>query len=125
MRQLSQPSELHELLADRPGQTHTYRVTEDVFASLSDDTAGDLRTMDDAEVAELARYLGVEPGELSGDFRVVEVSCQSCSRTLTVLDFAKTAVDDDQHDRDALAEVLSGRAGQWVTVRGQDGGRPV
>ena len=125
MRQLTDPSELHQLRADRPNQTHTYQVTEDVFASLTDDTAGDLRTMDDNEVAELADYLGIDSSELTGDFRVVDTSCPDCSRQVTVLDFAKTAVAENQHDRSSLADVLAGRAGQWITVRGRDGGRPV
>jgi hypothetical protein len=37
----------------------------------------------------------------------------------------KTGIDEGPHDKGQLKAVLTGRAGAWWTVRGQDDGRPL
>jgi len=54
---------------------------------------------------------------------VSDLGCSGCGRRLTILDLAKTAVEDGHHSTAILAAVLTGKAGPWVTVRGKDGGR--
>lgn len=113
------------MLEDRPAETRTYAVPRELLDQIQLDTAPDLRELTDDEVNELAAYLETSPDELDGPFRVADASCGECGRRISFVDFVKTGVDEGQHDRQELAEVLSGRAGAWVTIRGQDGGRPV
>lgn len=117
--------DVRTLLADRPAQTRTHRVPSDVLKKIQLDSSDHLRIMDHDEVVELAGYLGEPVEGLQGPFMVVDVHCQDCDRHLTFLDFAKTAVDQGAHDHAQLREVLAGRRGAWLTIRGRDGGRPV
>jgi hypothetical protein len=125
MRTIESEDEVRRLLQDRPHRTRTYRVQAESLRGLPVDGDRELRTLTDAEVGELAEFLGVDAGDLSGPFKVVDVACPSCDRRLGFVDFVRTAVATDVHDRDLLREVLTGRAGAWLTVRGLDGGRPV
>ena len=84
-----------------------------------------LRRMDETELRELAEYLDVDVERLHGPFRVVDAECLRCGRRITFLDFVKTAVEQGVHDQSQLRAILTGEAGNWITVRGQDGGRPV
>lgn len=124
MRTVSSPDEITQLLQDRPEKTQTYQVSADVAGRVPLDSVG-LRQMDDAEVRELAEYLEVDVDSLRGPFRVIDADCPQCGRRTTFLDFVKTAVADGAHDRERLSAVLTGQAGNWITVRGRDGGRPV
>lgn len=132
MALLESVDELRALLADRPTQTVTYRVDAAIGAevnglmrSVSADSGRPIRLMTAAERGELANYLGMPAGELYEDMAVSDFACTGCGRLLTMLDFAKTSIDRGIHTKSALASVLSGRAGHWVTVDGTDGGRPV
>ncbi|MGW4163738.1 hypothetical protein [Streptomyces sp. NPDC004788] len=117
--------EIVEMLRERPERTRTYEVGAGVIERLPLDDPPSLRTMTDDEVQELADFLDAEPSALRGPFRVVERVCPYCGRALTFLDFAKTAVDTGQHDRERLRSVLTDAETAWVTVRGRDGGRSV
>lgn len=118
--------EVREMLAHRPEHTRTYPVAADVLHRITRDNHPAMRGLDAAEVTELAAYLGVPAAELAGPFEVVDgLHCGACGRRLSFLDFVKTAVDLGRHSPDQLAEVLTGRAGAWITIRGRDGGRPV
>ncbi|WAZ19013.1 hypothetical protein STRCI_000030 [Streptomyces cinnabarinus] len=117
--------EVLELLADRPEATRTYPVASDLLRRLPLDTSPHLRAMDEGETQELADHLEVPAAAIEGPLRVVDVKCSYCDRVITFLDFVKTAIDDGQHDLAQLREVLTGRNGAWITIRGRDGGRPV
>lgn len=122
---LTSEDEIRRLLADRPATTRTYQVARELIGRLPLDTRRELREMDDAETLELADYLEVAVEKLDGPFRVVDSHCPSCERHITFLDFAKTATKDGPHQVAQLRDVLSGRGGAWITIRGRDGGRPV
>lgn len=124
MQDLTSQEELAQLLRNRPSETHTYQLSRGVVVDRSAD-AGPLRLMTTGELEELANYLKVSPAQLQGEFLVADTSCDKCKRRLTILDFVKTAVDKGHHGLAELAGVLSGVGGDWVTVRGKDGGRPV
>ena len=117
-------SEILELLDDRPEVTRTYRVLPEVLGRIPLDEMR-LRTMTDSEVHELAEYLKVDVDELRVPFRVVRARCDSCERRITFLDFVHTAVKQGMHSVDQLRDILTGRAGAFITVRGRDGGREV
>lgn len=125
LRTIDTEQELLQMLQKRPDVTTTYRVPKELLGRMPRDEAVPLRMMTDAEVHELSEYLEVTVEQLKGPFRVVEATCSNCRRRLTFLDFAKTAVDKAQHDRAQLRDVLTGKAGWWITIRGRDGGRPV
>lgn len=114
-----------QMLRERPEQTRTYEVESGVIERLPLDTPTCLRSMNEDEVQELADYLQVSSSTLRGPFHVVDHTCSHCSRTTTFLDFVKTAIDAQQHGRDELRSVLTDAKEEWITVRGQDGGRPV
>ncbi len=84
-----------------------------------------MREMDEAETLKLAEYLEVPAQDLRGPLKVVDVRCPSCTRRLSFLDFAKTAVELGAHGKEDLRHVLTGKSGEWITIRGRDGGRPV
>jgi hypothetical protein len=113
------------MLQDRPERTQTHPTTREVIAVVPSDTQPELRTLGEDETKQLADYLGVETSELDGPFRVVDASCEGCGRQLTFVDFVQTAVDQGAHERDQLRDVLTGRVGAWITIRGEDGGRGV
>lgn len=125
MRTIESEDEVRRLLHDRPRRTQTYRVPDGSLERLPVDDDRRLRELDDAEIGELASFLEVDASDLRGPFRVVDAACPSCDRRLGFVDFVRTAVASDVHDRDLLRDVLTGRAGTWLTVRGLDGGRPV
>ncbi len=56
---------------------------------------------------------------------MVDADCPRCGRRTTFLDFVKTAVTDGAHELSRLSDILTGRAGNWLTIRGRDGGRAV
>lgn len=124
MQVLSSDDEIGRLLRDRPEETRTYQVQAELAGRIPLDAIG-LRSMDDAELSELAEYLDVKVDQLRGPFRVVDAACPRCARRITFLDFVKTAISSGAHDRAQLADVLTGKAGTWITIRGRDGGRPV
>lgn len=124
MAMLSSPDEVLRLLQDRPEHTRTYEVAPEIAGRVPLDSVG-LRRMDSAEVQELADYLELDQKALRGPFRVVDADCPRCGRHITFLDFVKTAIEEGVHDRAQLGDVLAGRAGNWITIRGRDGGRPV
>lgn len=124
VRDIKSEAEIRKLLGDRPEATRTYRVLPEVLGRIPLDEMR-LRTMTDSEVHELADYLRVDADELRVPFRVVHASCGECSRRLTFLDFVHTAVEQGMHGVDQLRDILTGRAGAFITVRGRDGGRPV
>jgi hypothetical protein len=118
-------SEVQRLLEKRPKKTRTYRVQASVLKKIASDSQLELRSMGAAEEKELAAYLDVGTKALKGPFRVVGASCPYCDRHVTFLDFVKTGVEDGPHDKAQLKAVLTGRAGAWLTIRGQDEGRPL
>ena len=123
--EITSEEEIRQLLDDRPKRTQTYRVPPNLVGRIPLDTRVKLRSMDDAETQELADYLGIAVVDLDGPFRVVDAECPHCKRRITFLDFVQTAVEMGQHERAELREILTGRAGAWITIRGRDGGRPV
>lgn len=125
MRTPLSEKDVRRLLDDRPEQTQTHPVSRDVIGRVPLDTRTELRTMDDDETQQLAEFLEVDVSELDGPFRVVDAKCVNCDRQITFLDFVKTAVDEGAHEREQLVEILTGRGGAWITIRGLDGGRPV
>jgi hypothetical protein len=79
-----------------------------------------MREMNRDEVLEMAKYLEIEPSELRGPFLVDKnLICPNCGRHSTFLDFIKTAVDAQLHDKELVRAVLSGRAGRFITIRGK------
>jgi hypothetical protein len=125
MRAPLSEEDVRSMLDDRPERTQTRPTSREVIAVIPADSKVELRTLGDDETKQLADYLGVDPSELDGPFQVVEASCEGCGRQLTFLDFVQTAVDEGAHEREQLRDVLTGRAGAWITIRGQDGGRGV
>ncbi|MET9886488.1 hypothetical protein ABZZ20_25790 [Streptomyces sp. NPDC006430] len=117
--------EVLEHLKNRPETTHTYRVPVGLIAALPLTEAPGMRVLDEAETQELAHYLGTPASSLKGPLKVLDSRCSECSRRITFLDFAKTAVDLGFHPKDGLRDVLTGKGGEWITIRGRDGGRPV
>ncbi|MFD9354651.1 hypothetical protein [Streptomyces sp. NPDC060031] len=117
--------EVLDHLKNRPATTSTYRVAEGVIDALPLTEAPHMRVMNDAETQELADYLGTPASSLQGTLKVFDAQCSSCERRVTFLDFAKSAVDLGRHSKDGLRDVLTGRNGAWLTIRGRDGGRPV
>lgn len=120
--------EFQALLVDRPEQTRTFQIDPGIAADLHEiiqlaRSGAKMREMDSAEIEELARYLEVPVGELATPMTVSDIRCSGCGRRLNITDLAKTGVDDGLHAKGRLAAVLCGKAGQWVTVRGKDGGR--
>jgi hypothetical protein len=77
------------------------------------------------KLSYVALYLEVAVEDLDGPLRVVDARCRHCQRRITFLDFILTAVRSGHHKRVQLRDVLTGQAGAWITIRGQDGGRPV
>jgi hypothetical protein len=125
MRAPTSEDDIRRLLEDRPEKTQTHPVDPEIMSRIPLDTGAELRTMNDDEVRELADYLDVGVKELDGPFNVVEANCPHCNRLITFVDFVHTAVKGGAHEQDQLREILTGRAGAWITIRGQDGGRPV
>jgi hypothetical protein len=125
MRALTSEEDIRRLLDDRPDKTQTYPIDRELMSRIPVDTKAELRPISDEETQQLADYLEVDVKELDGPFKVVDANCQNCDRQITFLDFVQTAVDQEAHDRDQLREILTGRAGAWITIRGRDGGRPV
>lgn len=124
MYTLSSEEEISRFLQDRPERTQTYRVPTELANRIPLDAIG-LRRMDYAEVGELAQYLDADIDDLRGPFRVVDAECPRCGRQITFLDFVKTAVEECVHDRSQLRAILTGETGNWITIRGRDGGRLV
>jgi hypothetical protein len=123
-------AELEAMLADRPEHTRTYQISEvgadDVIRYITTHDSGvPMRVMSPAEVEDLARYLGTPAGQFHGPYSFSDTTCAGCGRRVTLLDMAKTGVDQGLHSKEQLAAVLTGKAGKWVTVRGKDGGRRV
>jgi len=100
-------------------------VSREVLGRVPVDKKVRLRSMSKAEVQELADYLGARVDELDGPFKVVRANCPHCERLITFLDFVQTGVKKRAHTKAALRDILTGRAGAWITIRGADGGRPV
>lgn len=122
---LTSKEAIQRLLEDRPEKTRTYQTTPEALHSVQLDTKERLRSMDKYEIEQLAVYLAVPLDQLAGDFRVVDLNCPHCGRLISFLDFVHAAVGARQHAREELAEILTGRRGAWITIRGRDGGRPV
>ncbi|MFE2547351.1 hypothetical protein ACFXGI_02125 [Streptomyces sp. NPDC059355] len=114
-----------EYIENRPDTTRTYQVPQGVIAALPLTEPPHMRLLDASEIQELADYLDTSPSSLKGPFKVFDATCSSCARRITFLDFAKTAVDLGMHAKEALRDVLTGKNGEWITIRGRDGGRPV
>jgi 1-acyl-sn-glycerol-3-phosphate acyltransferase len=125
MRAPVSEDEVRGLLENRPEKTQTHPVERDLLSRLPLDAKVELRALNDDEARELAEYLEVDAAELDGPFRVVDANCDNCGRQISFLDFVQTAVDEGAHEKDQLRDVLTGRAGAWLTIRGTDGGRPV
>jgi hypothetical protein len=125
MRALTSEADVRKLLDNRPKRTQTYQVAAGVLGRVPLDTRARLRTMTKGEVAELANYLDVPADELDGPFKVVRAECPHCGRQLTFVDFAKTGVTKRVHTKAQLRDILTGKAGSWITIRGEDGGRDV
>jgi hypothetical protein len=115
--------ELKQLLSEEPATTQTYEIDAQERLETPSNPRRPLRKMDNAEVAELAHYLGVGAGLLVGPFEVSDVACQRCGRHTTFLDFAKSSVDAGAHSRSELAAILTSRDRAWLTIVGRDGGR--
>jgi hypothetical protein len=107
MATISSGEEIARLLQDRPQNTHTYQMTQELASRIPLDSVG-LRRMHDSEMQELADYLSVEVESLRGPFRVVDADSPRCGRRITFLDFAKTAITEGAHDRAELSAVLAG-----------------
>ncbi len=125
MRTIESRDELLRLFEQRPHRTYTYRVPDGYLEDLPVDDERELRSLTDSEVQDVADFLEVDPADLAGPFEVVDASCPYCERRLGFLDFVQTAVSTQAHGRELLRDVLTGRGGTWLTIRGMDGGRPV
>jgi hypothetical protein len=124
VQRITSKAQLDALRDDPPEQTQTWLVDESATDVPSLDPGPAMREMTSDEVDEMAEYLELEAGELDGPFYVAkDVRCPNCDRATTFLDFIKTAVDSGLHDKALVREVLTGRAGRWITVVGKDGGR--
>ena len=130
MALLNSLAEFESLLENRPEHTRTYQIAPTIAPEMhkviqAREIVSDLRwrVMNPTEMQELASYLEISVAELHGPFSVSDIHCHGCGRHLTILDIAKTSVDTGLHSKAVLAQVMTGHAGQWVTVRGQDGGR--
>jgi hypothetical protein len=119
------PQELRQLLTDCPAKTQTYEVDVSVFRDLPRQDTITHRPMTDAEVAELAAYLGVSADLLVGPLEVTDKVCEHCGRQVTFLDFVKSGVEQGAHSQSALAAILTSREKAWVTIVGRDGGRDI
>lgn len=125
MRAPMSEEDIRRLLDDRPEKTQTYPVPRELMDRIPLDTKAELRAISDDETRELADYLEADVSELDGPFKVVEASCPNCNRQISFLDFVQTAVDEKAHELGRLREILTGRGGAWITIRGRDGGRAV
>jgi hypothetical protein len=124
VQRITSKAQLDSLRENPPEKTDTWLVDEAATDVRFAEQNPALREMTSAEVDEMAEYLEVDASELDGPFFVAkDVRCPNCDRATTFLDFIKTAVDSGLHDKALVREVLAGRAGRWITVVGQDGGR--
>lgn len=125
MQTITTEQELLRMLKERPEKTTTYAVTKELLGRIPRDDAAPLRVMTADEVHELSEYLETPAHTLGGSFHVADIKCPKCARQLTFLDFVKTASEGGHHERSHLRDVLTGKAGSFITIRGKDGGRPV
>jgi hypothetical protein len=129
MTMLHSLAEFESLVENRPEHSRTYQIdpaiAAEIWKAIPDWRApsGPVREMNPAEMCELASYLEIPVTEFREPYSVSDISCRGCGRHLTMLDFAKTGVDAGLHPKALIAQVLTGRAGMWVTIRGLDGGR--
>jgi hypothetical protein len=129
MTMLHSLAEFESLVENRPEHSRTYQIDPAIATEVRKAipvrraASGPVREMNPAEMRELASYLEIPVSEFRGPYSVSDITCRSCGRHLTMLDFAKTSVDAGLHSKALVAQVLTGRAGIWVTIRGLDGGR--
>jgi hypothetical protein len=124
VQRITSRAQLDSLLEDRPEKTQTWLVDESATDVVFPEPSAAMREMTPDEVEEMAAYLELDADELDGPFYIAkDVRCPNCDRATTFLDFIKTAVDSGQHDKTLVREVLTGQAGQWITIVGEDGGR--
>jgi uncharacterized protein Usg len=124
VRRITSKAQLDSLRKSRPEKTETWLVDESATDVPFPEPTPAMREMTPDEVDEMAAYLELDANELDGPFHIAkDVRCPHCDRATTFLDFIKTAVDSGLHDKALVREVLTGRAGRWITVVGQDGGR--
>ncbi|MGX9161917.1 hypothetical protein [Priestia megaterium] len=126
-REITSKEQLISLLENRPTHTETWLVNSSVAENLQPKTDG-MRKMTQEEVNELAQYLDVKEDDLEQPFYVDErLVCPDCNRSLTFLDFIKTAIKIEEgfHSKGLIADILCGRNGHWITVGGKNMKRTV
>ncbi len=126
MREITSKEQLKSLLQNRTESTITWLVNESVAEHLQTKTDG-MRKMTQCEVRELANYLNEDENELQEPFYVDKrLICPECNRSLTFLDFIKTAIETDSlHSKELIADILCGRNGHWITIGGKNMKRTV
>ncbi len=125
MSQLCTMEAVTNLFHNRPDQTKTYRVQDDIAVSLFSRLTDGMRQMTGNEEMELAAFLNVDKKELAGPFFVdPQLKC-SCGRCLTFTDFTSTVFGNGVHSKKMMADILCGKNGYWLTVAGKSGKRTV
>ena len=82
-------------------------------------TTRSLRAITEEETTELAEYLGVSKENFQGPFYLESyLKCSFCERQISFIDIVKAATE--KHSKDLMAQVLCGKKGYWVTVKGKD-----
>jgi DNA-directed RNA polymerase subunit N (RpoN/RPB10) len=86
-------------------------VTPEEFNKLTSEE-GDIKynVANDEEIKKMERLLDVEPGTLAaaGPFKLEDVQCTSCGRTLTMYDFIFTALVDANHTKSLVLHTFVG-----------------
>jgi hypothetical protein len=126
VQRITSNAHLDSLRESPPATTQTWLVDDSATDVPPLQPSASMREMTQDETEELAAFLELEAAELDGPFYVAkDMRCPNCERELTFLDFVQTAVESGAHDKALVGQVLTGRAGRWITVVGEDGGRDV
>ncbi|WP_024120980.1 hypothetical protein [Bacillus halotolerans] len=129
IREITSKEQFEKLIQDRPEYTETWHVNKLIAEEILLGTKTEnMREMTPFEISELAQYLDVEEENLQGPFFVDKtLFCPKCKRSMTFYDFVKTAIETEtgRHSKGLIAEILSGRNGHWVTIRGKKHEREV
>lgn len=128
LREITSKDQLTALLNERSDNTETWLVRESVVESLLELGTNNMREMTETEITDLAEYLDTNVQHLNRPFMVDnDLHCPKCARKLTFLDFVKTAIEGESgfHTKEMIAEILSGRKGNWLTIGGKNFERTV
>ena len=109
--------ELQLLLNNRPIKSKMVEVEKSAMEIVK--TTKALRAITEEETIELAEYLGVSKEDFQGPFYLEScLKCNFCTRQISFIDIVKAATE--KHSKDLMAQVLCGKKGYWVTVKGKD-----